>query len=109
MKKGFHWLMILLVVSLFSLTPFFADNSSHPQTDTQHPIITFDWDSGTQTGDNTDKKESIVPGTSAFGDMETAMIILLLLVQCAAYLPQLRRRLFIETTFNQSNYVSHFY
>jgi hypothetical protein len=109
-KQGRILLMFLTVFLLGLILPHFADHSSYPLKNKQHhQVIIFDWDSGTQFGDKTDKKISIVPGMSSFVDVETAVIILLLLTQCAVHLHQLRQRLFIGTIFSQSNYLSHFY
>lgn len=109
MKKGFLMLMFLTVFLLGLMLPHFADISSQPLTNKQHHVITFDGDSSTHLGDQTGKKIATALGATFFGDIETAVMILLLLAQCAIYLSHLRRRrLFIGPLFNQSNYVSHF-
>lgn len=102
--------MFLTVFLLGFMLPHFTDHSSHPlKNKQQHHEIIFDWDNGTQSGDNTDKKISIVPGMTSFGDVESAAVILLLLAQTAVHIHQLRRRLFFATIFSQSNYLSPSY
>lgn len=108
MKRVALLLTFLAVFLLSFMLPHFDDNSLHSLAYKQHKVITFDWDSGTETEDKSGKKISIVPGISSLKAIETAVAILLLLAQGLRYIPQFRRRLFIGTIFNQSNYVSHF-
>ncbi len=105
MKRGFLLLMFSAMFLFCLLLPHFADNGVHPQMNELYQVI-IDGDNGIQTGDKAFKKASTVPGMSSDWDIETAVIILLLLAQCAAYIPKLWRRLFIGPIFSQSNYVS---